>query len=115
MDGARAEDLALRFLQAQDLRLVARNVRARGGELDLVMEQGRTLVIVEVRARADSAYGSAQDSVTPHKQRRVILAARQFLAQHPRFGGYEIRFDVVALNAGDAPLWIRSAFEVDDA
>lgn len=115
MDGAQAEDQALRFLQRQGLKLVARNVRARGGELDLVLTQQQTLVIVEVRARAPSGYGSAEDSITVHKQRRVIQAARQFLGQHPEFSGHEVRFDVVALNGTQPPHWIRGAFEVADA
>ncbi|MFP5356982.1 MAG: YraN family protein [Gammaproteobacteria bacterium] len=115
MDGAQAEDQALRFLQGQGLKLVARNVRARGGELDLVLARDRILVIVEVRARAPSGYGSAEDSVTARKQRRVIQAARQFLAQHPEFSAHEVRFDVVALNGRQPPHWIRGAFEVADA
>jgi putative endonuclease len=113
--GAREEDLALRHLEARGLKLVDRNVRARGGELDLVMRDGETLVIVEVRKRAHQGFGSAAESVDARKQSRVVTAARALLAQRPDLARLSARFDVVALDAQDRIEWIQAAFDAEDA
>jgi len=108
--GFDAEDRAQAFLEAHGLQTVERNVRFRGGELDLVMRDGPEWVFVEVRARADARFGGAAASVGPIKQRRLIRAAQLYLMR--RFGqrGWPAcRFDVVAFEAG-VPCWIRAAF-----
>ncbi|MGA0955292.1 MAG: YraN family protein, partial [Burkholderiaceae bacterium] len=61
--GQAAEDLALKFLQSQGLKLVARNQLFRGGELDLIMRDGSQLVFVEVRQRSCSKFGGPLASV----------------------------------------------------
>lgn len=89
---------------------VARNYNVRGGELDLLYEAGGTLVIVEVRYRSRSDYGSATASVTATKQRRIVHAARHFLARYPRYAEVPIRFDVVGVDDSDTLDWIENAF-----
>lgn len=107
--GRDAESRAAAFLQAQGLKLQARNWRCRFGEIDLVMQDGPTLVFVEVRLRSRSDFGGAPASVTPTKQRRLLAAARQYLATLRTLP--PCRFDVVALSGSGAPEWIRNAFE----
>lgn len=114
MKGAREEDLALRHLEAQGLKLLDRNVRARGGELDLVMRHAESLVIVEVRKRSHPGFGSASESVDARKRARILLAAQGLLARRPDLARLPVRFDVVALDADDRIEWIRAAFEADD-
>nr|WP_255429290.1 YraN family protein [Ramlibacter albus] len=109
--GDAAEDLALAHLQAQGLQLVTRNFRTPGrggGEIDLVMREGSTLVFVEVRKRASRAYGGAAASVTPVKQRRIVFAARHYLLRLRNAPA--CRFDVVSFEGG-AVQWIRAAFD----
>ena len=117
--GAAGEQRALLHLQAAGLRLVARNFKSPGrggGEVDLIMrEPDGTLVFVEVRQRVSAARGGAGGSITPLKQRRIVLAARHFLL---RLGSEPpCRFDVVliegALDAAPAPAvqWLRAAFD----
>lgn len=115
MKGAREEDLALAHLQARGLKLVARNVRQPGGELDLVMRDGSELVVVEVRKRAHAGYGSAAESVDARKQQRVVRATQGLLVRNPELARLPVRFDVVALDAGDRIDWIRAAFDADGA
>ena len=114
-----AEDLALVHLQRHGLRLVERNFKTPGrggGEVDLIMrETDGTLVFVEVRQRAGMACGGAAASITPIKQRRIVLAARHFLL---RLGSEPpCRFDVVLvdgmLNTKASPTvqWLRAAFD----
>lgn len=113
MKGAAEEELALRYLQRQGLQLVLRNYRARGGELDLVLREGATLVIAEVRKRAHCGYGSAAESVDERKRARIVLAARWLLARRPDLAQLPVRFDVVTLDAADRLDWIRGAFDAD--
>ncbi|HWU68840.1 MAG TPA: YraN family protein [Stenotrophobium sp.] len=114
MKGAAAEDLALRHLQAQGLKLLARNWRCAGGELDLVMRDRDTLVIAEVRKRSSTAFGGAAASVDARKQARIVHATRLFLAAHRDHAQDAVRFDVVALDAGDNIQWLRAAFDAQD-
>ena len=110
--GDAAEDKALAYLQAAGLRLVARNYRTPGrggGEIDLVMRDGATLVFVEVRRRSRSDFGGAAASVGAVKQRRIVFAARNFLLRW-RAAPPPCRFDVVAVE--DAGIrWLRAAFD----
>jgi putative endonuclease len=115
--GVAAENAAQRHLAAQGLKLVARNYRCRGGELDLVMLDGKTLVLIEVRYRSSNDFGGAAASVTWFKRRRIILAARHLLMMRSDLRRYSARFDVVAVT-GDVvhrPLveWIKGAFAMD--
>lgn len=107
--GQRAEQRAERFLAAQGLSIVARNVFCRGGEIDLVCRDGASLVFVEVRLRRSAAYGGAAASITASKQRRIVLAARHYLATHPSLD-CDCRFDCVLLDGDAAIRWERDAF-----
>jgi putative endonuclease len=106
--GRLAEDLAARFLERRGLAVLARNVRCRGGELDLVCRDGKTLVFIEVRLRRNAAYGGAGASITTRKQQRVVLAARHYLAKHDQ-SDRACRFDCVLLD-GEKIDWLRDAF-----
>lgn len=115
MNGAQAEDIALRYLEARGLTLIDRNVRARGGELDLVMRDADSLVIVEVRKRSHAGFGSAAESVDARKQAKIVVAARWLLAQRSDLARLPARFDVVTLDAQDRVDWIQAAFDAGDS
>jgi putative endonuclease len=106
--GRRAEDLAARFLERRGLAIIARNHRCRGGEIDLVCRDGKTLVFVEVRLRRNGDFGGAAASITPAKQRRVALGARHYLTVTGKHD-HDCRFDCILLD-GERIEWIRNAF-----
>lgn len=113
--GMAAEDQALAHLQARGLRLVERNYRVArgpgrpGGEIDLIMRDGETLVFIEVRSRrAGSRHGGAAASVGATKRARIIHAARHYLLRHP--DPPPCRFDLVAID-GTAVTWLQAAFD----
>lgn len=111
--GRTTEDLAERWLKDQGLRPGTRNYQCRMGEIDLVMHEGDTLVFIEVRYRRSLSHGGALASVDSHKQRRLIQAARHYLARHPRAATGPCRFDVIGVSgeAGRTEFeWIRNAF-----
>lgn len=107
--GREAEAAAAHFLEKQGLRVVDRNYRVRGGEIDLICRDGDTLVFVEVRARKNSDFGGAAASITPAKQHRLILAARHYLGNRPP---PRCRFDCVLFD-GQRQEWIKNAFSGD--
>lgn len=100
--GRRGERAAASHLKKRGFRLVARNVRFRAGEADLLMRDpdGVTLVVVEVKTRRVSAereHPPAEASVHAHK-RAKLLQLRSILARNPKHQGRPIRIDVVAVD-----------------
>ncbi|HSW13549.1 MAG TPA: YraN family protein [Solimonas sp.] len=111
MNGAEAEDRALRHLQSRGLKLLTRNYRCRGGELDLVMRDRELLAVIEVRSRSNAAFASAAESVDRRKQGRIVLATQMFLVAHPEYQDLPVRFDVVAFDGAGHLDWITAAFD----
>lgn len=110
--GAAAEDHAARFLTQRGLRVVERNFRVRGGEIDLICRDGQSVVFVEVRLRRRSDYGGAAASITAAKQAKIVMAARHWLARHGQYHEWPCRFDCVLLD-GEHIEWLRDAFAAD--
>ena len=106
--GESAEEQAHRFLINKGLKPVFRNYRCKQGELDLIMTDQQTLVIIEVRYRKTDQYGSALESVTRTKQSRIIAATHIYLSS--RKTDRPIRFDVVAISGNGKIEWIQNAF-----
>jgi putative endonuclease len=104
--GRAAEDRALVFLQQQGLRLVERNWSCRGGEIDLIMRDGPVWVLVEVRHRSGSGFGSALDSISAAKCRRLRLAATAYCQARAVTG--DCRFDAVVSDGESAPVWLKN-------
>jgi putative endonuclease len=77
-----------------------RNAWFAGGELDLVVRRGRTLVFVEVKSKAGDGHGDPLEMVTPVKVERIRRAAAAWLAAHRELAALELRFDVLAVRRG---------------
>ena len=114
--GIAAEATARRYLEAAGLTFLLRNYRCKSGEIDLVMLDKRTLVLVEVRYRSFAQFGGAAASVDIWKQRRFASAAKHLLLTHAELRQYPARFDVVAIdhrqNANRID-WIKDAFQLN--
>jgi putative endonuclease len=110
--GRAGENEAARFLAERGLAVIARNVRSGGGEIDLVAVDGSTVAFVEVKWRRDASRGAPAEAVTPAKRRKLLSAARCWLAENPSCPSRDVRFDVVAIE-GEAHRidWIRGAFD----
>jgi putative endonuclease len=99
--GSAAEDMAMRYLEQQGYRTLARNYTIRGGEIDLIMRAPEgTLVFVEVKARTSLRYGGGMEAVTLRKQALICRTALHYLEEN---GGTDqpVRFDVVELAGGE--------------
>jgi len=95
--GRLGEELAASALERLGYTILVRRYRTDRGDIDIIAEEGDTLVFVEVRARADDECGTAAESVTDVKQRQVARMAREYLALHDA-GDRTCRFDVVAID-----------------
>jgi putative endonuclease len=111
--GYDAEAAAAEFLQAQGVSIIGRNVRCKGGEIDLIGKDTGTLLFIEVRLRKSIRFGGAAESITVTKQRRIALAARYFLFRNPALTELPCRFDCVLMNAPGNFEWLRDAFRLD--
>ena len=96
--GVRGERVAVRFLKRRGYRILARNLRNRFGEIDLIVQpRGEpTIVIVEVKAGTGGRH-RPEVHVTPHQQRKLVALAAQAVRRH-RLHGRPIRFDVIAVD-----------------
>ncbi len=112
--GALAETLAARHLESRGLTILARNLRCRLGEIDLLCQHGAVLVVVEVRTRTRTDFGGALASVDGRKRRKLLRATAALVLRRAEWRQRRIRFDVVAVHEpeGAAPRfeWIVDAF-----
>lgn len=110
--GQLAEQQACQYLQENGLKLIAQNYRAQCGEIDLIMRDGKDIVFVEVRSRKNNDYGSAVESITPNKQKKILKTTLIFLQQRNWLNKVNCRFDVIGVNP-DHLEWIQDAFTMD--
>lgn len=107
------EEEAERFLDRQGYRVVERNYSCRGGEIDRIAWDCETLCFVEIKARAGTQFGSAVESISHSKRRRIVKAAQWYLMHHPTDS--PCRFDVLAMDLAGSGGWkftlLRSAFD----
>ena len=111
--GKSGENLAVRELTADGYAIAARRYRTRFGEIDIVARDGDTIVFVEVRRKTGDGCGTAAESVTPDKQRRVVRMAVDYLARNDLYDRCAVRFDVVAID--DQPSGVPRVTVIKDA
>ncbi len=116
--GARGEAIAADYLRNEGYTIAGTNWRCRRGEIDIIAEDGVTLVFVEVRARSSARLGSPEESVTPAKQRRLVELAQTyllFLETAGRAWSGPWRIDVVALEVNSRTGALRQLNHVINA
>lgn len=116
--GARGERIAERYLRRQGMKIVARQMRLSGGEIDLIAVDGNTVVFVEVKTRRTHAAGHPFEAITADKQRRLTRLALLYLRRNHLLE-YSARFDVVAITwpadrRRPEVIHLRNAFEPAD-
>jgi putative endonuclease len=94
--GAEGEEEAARYLKKRGLKIIERNYHSRLGEIDLVAQDGRRWVFVEVKPRIKGDGDPPQSAVTPLKQRRLARLAQEYILRR-RLGDVHCRFDVVSV------------------
>lgn len=99
--GNRGEDLACRFLKKNGYKILERNYRIRGGEIDIVAKDDDTLVFVEVKTRWSHDFGPPVEAMTPWKIKALLKPAR-FYVQKIGWGDKEYRLDFVGVDFADS-------------
>lgn len=114
--GKISEEQASSFLESQGYRILFRNYKAQGSEIDIIAREKDTICFVEVKSRYSDRFGSPQEAVTPAKQQKIARAALMFL-QENKLQDKSCRFDVVAIirQAGREKFSLfRDAFVLND-
>jgi putative endonuclease len=93
--GQRAEDLAADFLRSKKFKILKQNLRTKYGEIDILAKEGKTIVVVEVKAKTSSKFGSAIEMITPAKQAKLVLLTNELQAKYQTDN---VRIDVVAVD-----------------
>lgn len=108
--GQHYEAAAQSYLTGCGLSLIERNFLAKGGEIDLIMRDGTTIVFVEVRYRKSQSYGHAAETVTPSKMQKLVRAANLWLMKNGlSVYSTDFRFDLVAIhNHGQQIEWLKN-------
>jgi putative endonuclease len=112
--GQKSERLAAEFLKRKGYRILETNYRSKVGEIDIIAKEKGVLVFVEVKARSSRRFGSPKAAVTPAKQRKISMAALEYLKRSGQTGA-RARFDVVAIDtaAGSADIEVvKNAFDL---
>ena len=111
--GTHWEKTAESFLRDQGLKLLHRNFSSRFGEIDLIMEDEKTVVFIEVKFRKNNHHGSGADAVTFHKQNKISRTAAWYLAMNTHRAEQFCRFDVISIDPKKRDQgidWIKNAF-----
>lgn len=105
--GSRCEALAAEYLERRGLRVRERNFRCKLGEVDLICEDGATVVFVEVKARRGRGFGGGAEAVDGRKQARLMAIGNLYMG---RVGDRPCRFDVVVVTGEAAIEHLINAF-----
>ncbi len=118
--GQKAETFALKFLQANGLKLVKQNFSCKNGEIDIIMRDTEFLVFIEVRYRKTIQYGHPLETIDYRKQQKIIHAVHYYLLKYPQFAHYPCRIDAVAITSGQIENgkknhieWIQNAIQLN--
>ena len=104
--GKKSEQLAAEFLKRGGYRILETNYRSKLGEIDIIASEKGTIVFVEVKARNTSRFGSPKGAVTPAKQRKISMAALDYLKRSGQTAA-SARFDVVAIDTASGKIDIE--------
>lgn len=105
--GRLGEQIALKILRKKGYKILQRNFRSRFGEIDIVAQDGNTLVFIEVKTRWSKRFGTPEEAVTPWKLRAIAKTGDYYKATHPKTPDL-MRIDVVALEIEeDKPIKAR--------
>ena len=99
--GREGEELARRYLEKMGYRFLDGNFRTAHSEIDLIMNDGGTLVFIEVKSRHNRRYGEPVEAVNPAKQRHIRIGAKAYVMKR-RIENRRIRFDVVEVMVSPA-------------
>lgn len=94
--GKLGEDIAVKFFESQNIKIIKRNYFTKFGEIDLIGFENKTIIFIEVKLRYSSGFGVPYESVNQKKLDRLRKSALMFLSEN-NYGEIDCRFDVLSL------------------
>lgn len=114
--GRIAEELALEYLQKQDLTLLEKNFRSPLGEIDLIMRDKNTIVFLEVRSRKNKRFLDPVETIDCRKKNKIIKTSQIFMQKLSSSRHFDFRFDVITLTGRNNERkieWVKDAFQAE--
>ena len=108
--GTDKEDLVIRFLEKNDVKILDRNYSTDRGEIDIVGADGDYIVFFEVKYRKSQEHGNPLEAVTPGKRRRIVNASRIYLYNNHYSDNTYVRYDCIGVLDSEIT-WIKNAFD----
>ena len=110
--GNNIEDIAVGFLEDNDIEVLDRNYRLRSGEIDIIGRDDKELIFIEVKGKTGIGYGYPYEMVTATKKKKLILTAKKYLVENklPVEGGISWRIDVISVDITTGKIeWFKNA------
>jgi putative endonuclease len=111
--GQLGEDYAVALLEQKGYQIIERNYHSRFGEIDIIAQNSKYIVFVEVKTRDENYQVSPLEAVTPGKQKKLYKTALLYLQSHPT--GLQPRFDVIGLTITGAGFSVKSVEHIENA
>ena len=109
--GSEKEQQALDYLTEHNVKILDKNYYFRGGEIDLIVQDGEYVCFIEVKYRKSNNFGAPEEAVTLSKQKKIIQGAKVYLYLNRYPTDTPCRFDVISVS-GQEIKWIKDAFAV---
>lgn len=114
--GMRGEDIACKYIESHGGRILERNYRFKGGEIDVIYRDGNYIVFGEIKYRSGSTFGIAEEAVDYKKQRTISRGCDFYCLRHKLDESTPVRFDVIGLNIDEGQNsvrihYVKNAFE----
>lgn len=110
--GAEKEQQAVQWLTKNGIKILDKNYRCKGGEIDIIgTDKQQNLIFFEVKYRKNNQYGNPLEFISPKKQKKIALCAEHYLLTHAKLQHHNMRFDALSLNAEqETPEWLKDIF-----
>ncbi|HNZ27294.1 MAG TPA: YraN family protein [Spirochaetota bacterium] len=106
--GRFGEDIAIKFFESRDIKIIKRNYFTKFGEIDLIGIENKTIIFIEVKLRFDRSFGAPFESIDQKKWEKLQKSAEMFLIEND-FLDKECRFDMLSLLYSD----VYKSFKVE--
>lgn len=94
--GNLGEELSIRYLKNNNYKILDKNFRCKGGEIDIIVIKNSIVSFVEVKSRFFTSFGNPVEAITYSKQLKIINSAKYYIFKHNLYS-YNIRFDVIEI------------------
>lgn len=92
--GKKGEGIACTFLKRNGFKILARNIKYKFGEIDILAQKGEDIVIVEVKTKASSEFGTPEEEIDYFKKQKLLNLAKAVSQKYP---DKNIKIDVIAI------------------